>query len=86
MTFQLMHKGDTAVNAVFHVVDSAGTTVGSINVPHGQEDDLQKCWRGAVPSAATAATAGKQARAANAMVAALKRGPRMTKAAVLRGC
>ena len=66
MTFQLMHKGDTAVNAVFHVVDSAGTTVGSINVPHGPE--------------------GKQARAANAMVAALKRGPRMTKAAVLRGC
>ena len=49
MTFQLMHKGDTAVNAVFHVVDSAGTTVGSINVPHGQAGDLLKHWRGHAP-------------------------------------
>jgi hypothetical protein len=47
MKFSLTEKGRTRINTTFHVVDSAGTTVGSINIPHGQEADLQNV--GAIP-------------------------------------
>ena len=68
----------------FHVLDSTGAIVGSINVANEQVSDLLKCWRDSAP--AVAAPAGKQARAVNAIVAALKRGPRLNKEAILRGC
>jgi hypothetical protein len=84
MKFSLTEKGRTGINTVFHITDAAGTIVGSANVPHSQAKDLQKCWRDSAPAAG--AVADKQARAANAMVAALRRGPRLTKAAILRGC
>jgi hypothetical protein len=84
MTFKLVHKSTNAALATFHIRDGRGDIVGSVNVKPDEVADLQKCWRDSAPAAA--ATAGKQARAANALVAALKRGPRMNKAAILRGC
>jgi hypothetical protein len=84
MTFKLVHKSTNAALATYHITDGRGDIVGSVNVKPDEVADLLKCWRGAVPAAA--ATAGKQARAANAISAALKRGPRMNKAAILRGC
>ena len=82
MTFRLVHKTTTAANAVFHIVNAKGDICGSVNVSPGQENDLRKCWRGAAPAARTA---GEQARVANAMVAAIKRGPRLSREGVLRG-
>jgi bifunctional ADP-heptose synthase (sugar kinase/adenylyltransferase) len=85
MTFKLVQHSTTRANAVYHVFDAGdGTVLGAITCPRGEEDNLLNCCRDSVPAAA--ATAGKQARAANAMVAALKREPRMSKAAILRGC
>ena len=81
MTFKLVHKSTNAALATYYITDGRGDIV---NVKPDEVADLQKCWRDSVP--ATAATAGKQARAANALVAALKRGPRMSKQAILRGC
>ena len=61
MRFSLTEKGRTRIHTTFHVADSTGTVVGSINVPHGQEDDLLKHWRG---TAAVAETGAKGAAAA----------------------
>jgi hypothetical protein len=86
MTFKLVQHSSNRANTIYHVLDAGdGTVLGSINCPRGEENTLLSHWRDSVPAAA-AATAGKQARAANAMVAALRRGPRMSKAAILRGC
>ena len=82
--FRLLKKSTGAVLTKFHVVDSAGAIVGSINVANEQASDLQKHWREPAPAAAT--TVSKQARAVNAMVAALKRGPKLSKEGILRGC
>ena len=84
MTFKLLKKSTGAVLTKFHVVNARGDIVGSINVANGEVNDLQKCWHDSIPAAATAA--GKQARAVNAMVAAFRKGPRMNKEAILRGC
>ena len=78
MTFELVHKGNTAANAVFHVLDSAGTVCGSINVPRGQEDDLQRQWRGTSQSPARAAAAARPD-------AKLRLAP-LSESAILRGC
>jgi hypothetical protein len=83
MTFKLERKAAGAVLTKFHITDGKGTDYGSVNVPNEAASDLLRHWRGAAPAAATA---GKQARAAQAMVAALKRGPRLNKQAILRGC
>jgi hypothetical protein len=85
MKFSLTEKGRTGINTVFPITDAAGTIVGSANVPHSQAKDLLKCWREPAPDTA-ANRAGKQARAAQAMVAALRRGPRLSRQGVLRGC
>ena len=77
MKFQLVHKGNTAVNAVFHVLDEKDTVVGSVNVPPSQADDLQKHWRGA-PAPGTTAAAAKSG-------VPRVRLPAMSKATILRG-
>ena len=84
MTFKLERKSTGATLTKYHVVDSNNTIVGSINVANEQSGDLEKCWRGAAPAAAT--TAAKQARAITALAAALKRGPKLDRQAILRGC
>ena len=84
MTFKLVHKSTNAALATYHIRNGRGDIVGSVNIKPDEVSDLLKCWRDSVPAAAT--IAGKQARGANAIIAALKRGPRMNKEAILRGC
>jgi hypothetical protein len=87
MTFKLLKKSTGPVLTKFHVVDSAGDIVGSINVANEQATDLQKHWREPV---APAAGASKQAKAIAMLSAAVRKGPRLSKeaskAAILRGC
>ena len=82
MTFKLLKKSTGPVLTKFHVVNARGDIVGSINVANGEVNDLQKCWR---DSAAPAAGASKQSTVAM-LSAALRKGPRLSKQGVLRGC
>jgi hypothetical protein len=90
MNFRLVKKTSTKVNTVFQVVDDRGDIRGSISVPLGAESDLRRHWsdrpaaRGASPAVATK---GPVAQLTEAIIAAGKRkGGKMTRAAVLRGC
>ena len=83
MTFKLLKKSTGATLTKFHVVDARGDIVGSINVANEQASDLLKHWR---EPAAPAAAAGSHARTVNAISNALRRGPRLNKEAILRGC
>ena len=64
MTFKLLKKSVGATLTKFHVINSAGDIVGSINVANEQASDLQKHWR---EPGAPAAAAGNYARAVNAI-------------------
>ena len=80
MTFKLTEKGRTKLNTTFHVTDSAGTIVGSINVANEQATDLQKHWRGAnEPEPAGPAAAARTG-------VKLKTLPHLSRRAILRGC
>ena len=83
MTFKLLKKSTGATLTKFHVVDARGDIVGSINVANEQASDLLKHWR---DPGAPAAAAGNHARTVNAISNALRRGPRLSKEAILRGC
>ena len=60
------------------------TTAVTFTAPLMEEADLLKCWHGSAPAAPTAASA--HGRVVNAISAALRRGPRLSKQGVLRGC
>jgi hypothetical protein len=81
MTFKLVQQKSTKANAVFHIVDARGTTCGSVNVPPEEAADLQKHWRGAHAPGTPAGTA-----AAARTGVKLKPLPRLSRAAILRGC
>ena len=83
MTFKLLKKSTGATLTKFHVVDARGDIVGSINVANEQASDLLKHCR---EPGAPAAAAGNHARTVNAISNALRRGPRLNKEAILRGC
>lgn len=89
MTFRLERKSVGATLTKFNITDDKGTIYGSVNVPNEAASDLLKQWRQPEPAAAATAR-GEKARVVNAMVAALKRGPRVNKEAnkqaILRGC
>jgi hypothetical protein len=74
MTFKLVKKSTGPALSVFHVVNSAGAIVGSINVRSDEEKDLLRYWRADAPP-------GRKARAVKAV-----RLPAMSKQAILRGC
>jgi hypothetical protein len=74
MTFKLVQQKSAKANAVFRTVDAGGTTVGSVNVPHAQADDLVRHWRGGV-----GAPSAKPALPRVAL-------PQLSKRAILRGC
>ena len=80
MTFKLLKKSANACVVKFHIVNARGDIIGQANVPPNEVSDLQKCWRDSTPAAA------KQSTAATALVNALKRGPRLSRQGVLRGC
>lgn len=80
MQFRLEKVSANKALAKFNIVNSAEELCGSVSVPPNQVDDLLRHWQGApAPAAAKTATSGKAA-----IVAALKRGPRLSKAALLR--
>jgi hypothetical protein len=83
MNFRLEKKSTGPTLTKFFVYDSSNAIVGTINVAKEIAADLQKHWR---EPGAPAATAGNHARAVNAISAALKKGPRLSKQGVLRGC
>jgi hypothetical protein len=90
MNFRLTKKTSTKLNTLFQVIDDRGDIRGSITVPLGAEDDLVRHWidrpvtRAAAPAVATK---GPVADLTEKIIAAGKRkGGRMTRAAVLRGC
>ena len=62
----------------FAVIDDAGSTRGTINIPTSAEQDLLAHWAGAIGNP----PAAKQGMAA----ALLKHRQKVSKAAVLRGC
>jgi hypothetical protein len=78
MKFTLQQKSAGKALTVFNVIDDNGGVCGSVNVPNKEVPDFVKCWKGAytpVPKPDSRA----------AIVAALKRGPRLSKEAILRG-
>jgi hypothetical protein len=45
-TNDIHYRKTHRINTVLHITDSAGIIV-SVNIPHGQESDLLRHWRGA---------------------------------------
>ena len=77
MNFRLEKKAAGPVLTKFYVYDSTNAIVGTINVANEQADDLVKHWRAApTPAAKTDSRA--------ALASALRKGPRLSKAALLR--
>jgi hypothetical protein len=79
--FSLVQKSSNRTQTTFHVM-ADGAIVGSISVPPGQVDDLLKHWHG--PQAAAAKPAAKAEASRKAISASLRRGPKLSKAALLR--
>jgi hypothetical protein len=85
MNFRLEKQSATRALVKFRILNSGGELCGSVSVPPSQEAALLASWKGGTtPPAAKAAKAAAGGKAA--IVAALKRGPRLSKAALLRGC
>jgi hypothetical protein len=78
MKFTLQQKsaGRTGLTT-FNVLDEKNLVRGTVSVPSSASDDLIKCWKGTYVAAKPAGTA--------AMVAALRKGPKLSKEAILRG-
>ena len=78
--FKLIKKASNRSRSTFHVIDSAGSICGSINVANDQAADLVRCWSGAT-------TNSPKQSPKNALAAAFMKARRPTsKAAILRGC
>jgi hypothetical protein len=78
-TFRLERKSSNRSLTKFFIYDSAGAIVGSISVPPEQERDLLAHWKDASPAPVNANT-----KRPNAMLEALKRGPKLSKEASRR--
>ena len=76
-SFKLVKKSATRALVNFHILNSVGHVVGSVNVPPSQEADLLAHWKG--PSAAA------KPGGPSAIAAALLKGPRLSRQAILRG-
>ena len=78
--FSLVQKSSNRTQATFHVM-ADGAIVGSITVPNEQAGDLLKHWH----APATPAKPAAKAEASRAAIsAALRKGPKLSKAALLR--
>jgi hypothetical protein len=85
-TFKLVHKATNAARATYHIANGRGDIVGSVSVKPDEVAALQNCWRNSTPTAVATAR-GEKARVVNAMLAATRKGSRMSKeASILRGC
>jgi hypothetical protein len=83
MNFRLEKVSATRALVKYHIKNSAGELCGSVSVPPSQEKDLLASWHG--PQAAPAKPAAKAEASRAAISAALKRGPKLTRQALLRG-
>ena len=87
MNFRLEKQSPGKTLTKFFVYDATDSIVGTINVANEAVGDLEKHWRETPASPKNAANAAKQDRSISTMVAAVrKRGPRVNKAAIFRGC
>jgi hypothetical protein len=93
MNFSLKKASSTKALTIFQIVDDVGNIHGSITVPLGAENDLLRHWNGPTNQSArggaprTASKRGPVADLAQKIIdAGKRRGGKMTKAAVLRGC
>jgi hypothetical protein len=84
MKFRLEKKAAGPTLAKFYVMDASGATCGIITVGAEQAEDLLKHWNAAPAPAAKAAARDKAAAGREAIVRALRAGPRLSKAALLR--
>jgi hypothetical protein len=88
MNFRLEKSTSSSTKTLtkFFVYDDKNAIVGTINVKPSEENDLRAHWKDVSPSSPKTAAA-KQDPMVSAMVAAVrKQGPRVNRAAVLRGC
>jgi hypothetical protein len=66
-TFKLSKKDVGVSLTTFHVYNSAGDIIGSINVPNEDAGDLQRHWCGGTTQQAMAAASSKRNAVADAM-------------------
>ena len=92
MQFRLEKVSANKALVKFNVVNSAEELCGTVSVPPNQVDDFLRHWQGTRAPAAKAAgrqmhlpSSDKATRGKQAIVSALKRGPRLSKQAILRG-
>jgi hypothetical protein len=80
--FRLIQKASNQAKTTFHIINSSGDVVGSVNVPPKEVSDLLRCWNGQREGSA------KQQASQNPIAAAmLKVKPHaMSRAALMRGC
>ena len=81
MNFKLERKSVSAALTKFNITDGKGTIYGTVNVPNAAAADLQKCWCDSVPANRPG---DEQGRMTNAMLAATRKGPRLSREGVLR--
>ena len=79
MQFRLEKKEATRGLLKFNILNSGGELCGTVSVLPSQEAALLASWKGATTPPA------KKTDSRAALVAALKRGPRLSKEALLRG-
>ena len=84
MNFRLEKASATKALVKFNITNSAGELCGTVSVPPSQEPDLLRHWKATQATTPAAKAAKAEATGKAAIVAALKRGPRLSKAALLR--
>jgi hypothetical protein len=85
MRFTLSKRSSNRVRSTFHVLNSAGDVVGSINVAPSEEADLLRHWAGPTVQPQASAAVSRSSGDTNAFVAALMRNKTpMSRVALLR--
>jgi hypothetical protein len=84
MKFRLIAKSSDKYLSKFHVVNDTGSTVGSVNVPADQVDDLLANWNGPKPTTAEPVSGSKCGGMAKYLAEA--RFADTSQAAIVRGC
>ena len=83
-SFKLERVSKTNALVKFHIKNTAGDVVGSVNVAPEEESALLSHWK-ADPAPVAQAAAGKPNRMVDVMVAAARKRPRASLQAILRG-
>ena len=84
MNFRLERVSANKALVKFNIVNSAEELCGTVSVPPSQEADLLRHWKVAQATTPVAKAAKAEAAGKAAIVAALRRGPKLSKTALLR--